>query len=197
MKKIILVLLTIAIVISVSLTLYFLNKPAKELSKAEKEAAIAKILGRKPNLTNNTKTGDTQYKGKFVSFNYPAAAVIYIQKLNGVPVKQTNLEYFSFDLSDPKLTFSMEVVQVPVSVGSLEDYPAVKLREIESNLYLKSDILIGDKTGLVFEKNDNNKFEKSVFFYLSDKVFSLTISGSDQKGNEELYNKVIGSLKFL
>lgn len=197
MKKFILLLIVIAIATSVLLTFYYLNKPAKEMSEAEKQAAIAKILGRKPNITDNTKTGDTEYKGKYVSFIYPAAGVIYTQKLNGVPIEQTSLEYFSFDLSDPKLIFSMEVVQVPGSVTSLEDYPSVKLREIESNLYTKSNVSAADKKGIAFEKIDNNSFEKSVFFYLGDKVFSFTISGNDQKGINELYKKVTSSLKFL
>ena len=197
MKKFILLLVVIAVVTSVLLTFYYLNKPAKEMSEAEKQTAIAKILGRKPNMADNVKTGDTEYKGKYVSFIYPAAGVIYIQKLNGVPIEQTSLEYFSFDLSEPKLVFSMEVVQVPGSVTSLEDYPSVKLREIESNLYVKNNVAVGDKEGMVFEKTDNNSFEKSVFFYLGDKVFSFVISGNDQKGINDLYDKVISSLKFL
>ena len=152
MKKFVLVMLFIAISVCLLSIFYFLNRPSKEMSKTEKEAAIAKILGRKPNLTDNIKTGDTQYKGKYVSFMYPAAGVIYTQRLNGVPVKQTNLEYFSFDLSDPKLIFSMEVVQTPGSVTSLDDYPSVKLRQLESNIYRQSKTEADNQTGFAFEK---------------------------------------------
>lgn len=197
MKKFVLIVLMIAIITVLVVVFLALNRSSKEMSEAEKQAAVAKILGRKPNITDNTKTGDTEYKGKYVSFIYPAAGVIYTQKLNGVPIEKTSLEYFSFDLSNPKLVFSMEVVQVPGSVLSIEDYPSVKLREVENNLYTKTAVSVGSKDGIVFEKQDNNSFEKSAFFYLGDKVLSFTVSGNDQKGIDELYNKVTAGLKFL
>lgn len=197
MKRFIILVLVVFLIVFIIITFLFLNHSPKNLSNAQKEAAIAKILGRKPNLTNNTKTGDTQYKGKYVSFTYPAAAVIYTQMLNGKPVEQTNLEYFSFDLSSPKLVFSMEVIQVSQSVQVLEDYPGVKLREIENDIYAKKEVSADDKNGLVFERISDNGFEKTAFFYLGGKIFSLTVSGSDQKTGEQLYMKVISSLKFL
>ena len=168
------------------------------MSKTEKEAAIAKILGRKPNLTDSIKTGDTQYKGKYVSFMYPAAGVIYTQRLNGAPVKQTNLEYFSFDLSDPKLIFSMEVVQTPGSVTSLEDYPSVKLRQLESNIYKQSQTEADNQTGFAFEKaGEASNSEKTGFFFLKGKIYSFSVQGSDLKAIEDLYNKIISGVKFL
>ena len=197
MKRFIILALVIFLIVFTIVIFLFLNHSPKNLTSAEKEAAIAKILGRKPNLTDNTKTGDTQYKGKYVSFVYPAKAVIYTQTLNGKSVEQTSLEYFSFDLSSPKLVFSMEVIQVPQSVQTLEDYPGVKLREAENNIYVKKEALADDKNGLVFERISDNGFEKTAFFYLEGKIFSLSISGSDQKTGEQLYMKIISSLKFL
>ncbi len=197
MKRPVILALIAVIFVFIAAVVVFLNRPVKNMSNSEKEAAIAKILGRKPNLTNNTITGDKEYKGKYVSFVYPASALIYTQKINGEPVKQTGLEYFSFDLDNPKIIFSMETVGVPDAVQSVEDYPGVKLREIENSLYIKNEVFVGGKKGFVFDKSSDNNFEKTAFFYFEGKVFSFTISGTDQKGIDNLYSKIISSLVFL
>ncbi|MCL6096333.1 MAG: hypothetical protein M1444_01440 [Patescibacteria group bacterium] len=197
MKKFVSIMLIIAIFAGVLLMFYFLNKPLKEMSRVQKEAAIAKILGRKPNLTDNTKTGVTQYRGKHVSFTYPASGVIYTQKLNGVPIEQTSLEYFSFDLSDPKLIFSMEVIQAAGSVTSLEDYPSVKLRQLQSNIYKQSSTDASGQMGLAFEKTGSSNLEKTGFFFLNGRVYSFSVQGNDLKAIQNLYNKIILSVKFL
>ena len=197
MKRLIFLPLIVIIFVLITAVIVFLNRPVKNMSNSEKEAAIAKILGRKPNLSNNTIMGDKEYKGRYVSFTYPASALIYTQKINGAPVKQTSFEYFSFDLDNPKIIFSMETVGVPDTVQNAEDYPGVKLREIENSLYIKNEVLAGGKKGFVFDKSSENSFEKTAFFYFEGKVFSFSISGTDQKEIDNLYAKIISSLVFL
>lgn len=198
MKKVIIVLLLIAIFIGALSAFYLLNKPSKEMSKLEKEAAIAKILGRKPNLTDkDVPTGDREFKGKYISFMYPAAATERKQLLNGEELPYTGLELFIFVLESPKLTANAEVIKAPQNITSLNDYPSVKLRQIQSNIYNQKDIFVGNTKGLSFDKQSASGFEKTGFFFLNDKIYSISIQSPDSKAAGELFDKIIASVKFL
>lgn len=174
-----------------------INSTAKTLSEKEKENAITKILGRKPNLSDTAPQGNKVFKGKYVTFIYPAAAKIYAIRLNGQPVKQTNLENFIFDLDSPRRSYYMEVVAVPKTVQSVNDSPSVKLRQIEANIYTQSNISLGGLAGLSFEKKSNNGNELTAFFYKDGKVYSFSSQGNDIKAVRDLFDKIIATVKFL
>lgn len=197
MKKKILIILIIAIITGLVSLYIFLNYPSNSMSEAEKEAAIAKILGRKPNLTDNTPVGDTEYKGKYIYFKYPAAAVIRKQLLNGQEVPYDGLERLIFKIESSKVTLYMEVIEAPVNVTSLNDYPSVKLRQIQSNGYIEQDVFVEDVKGLSFEKQTTSGFEKTGFFMLNSKIYSFSIQGPDVKEVEKVFNSIISSAKFL
>jgi len=193
MKKI---LLAAFLIVILAWVFVFLNFSPKPLSQNQKEQALTKILGRKPNLTDNTLKGNVMFKGKYVSFYYPAAAKIYITKLNGQVVNPTDLESLIFDLSSPKIAFFMEVVPVPITVQILNDYPGVKLRQIESNIYKQSQITAGGLNGLLFEKISNTGNEVTAFFYKNGKVYSFSSQGGDIKEVESLSENIIVTVKF-
>lgn len=198
MKKVIAVLLLIAILAGIVSIFYFLNKPSREMSKQEKESAVAKILGRKPNFTaKDAPAGDAEFKGKYISFMYPAVATIRKQLLNGEELPYTGLELFLFSIESPKLSFSAEVLEAPKNVASLNDYPSVRLRQIQANLYDQKDVFVGNTKGLAFDKQSQTGFEKTGFFFLNNRIYSFSIQGSDSKAAGELFNKIIASLKFL
>lgn len=168
------------------------------MSEVEKEAAIAKILGRKPNLMGkNVPIGDVEFKGKYISFMYPAAATERKQLLNGEELSYTGLELFIFVLENPKLTANVEVINAPQNIISINDYPGVKLRQIQSNIYNQTDVFVGNARGLAFDKQTNSGYEKTGFFFLNNKIYSFSVQSPDSKAAEELFSKVIASLKFL
>ena len=196
MKKIFILISTILFVIAVYFI--FFNSPPKSLSSQQRQKALSGILGRNPVLNVNTATGDVLYKGKYMSFMYPAAANIYKRTVNGRQVQYSgDLDYFSFDTQSPRLTLVSEVIQAPKSVLSVNDYPAVRLRQIESGTYHQSQLTADSQNGLAFDKGGSSGFEKTGFFYLNSKIYSFSVTGSDSKNVQDLFNKIMTTLKFL
>jgi hypothetical protein len=196
-KKILVALLILLVILSLISVYIFLNYPSKNMSEAEKEAAIAKILGRKPNLTDNTPQGETEYKGKYIYFKYPSAAIIRKQLLNGEEVPYNGLELFIFKIESTKLTLYMEVIEAPTNVASLTDYPSVKLRQIQSNSYSEEDVFVGDVKGLAFAKQSTSSFDKTAFFFLNGRIYSFSFQSPDSKEVEKQFKSIISSVKFL
>lgn len=197
MKKKRILILLVVLGVFLAAVFFIFNSPARELSKSEEEAALTQILGRKPNLTDTSPKGDILYKGKLISFLYPANAKIYIPKLNGKVLPKDSIDSLIFDLTSPKIAFFMEVDTQSKSVQTVEDFPGVRLRETESNIYHKKDILVDGQKGLVFEKQDNTGLEKTAFFHKDGKVYSFSFQGADSIEVENLYSKIMASVKFL
>lgn len=197
MKKKILFLFAILILsIFTIVSFLFLNRSSDSLTDLEKEQAMAKILGRKPQDDSQVPLGDTVYNGKYISFKYPLKAKIYTQKVNSTPLPALGIEYFSFDLENPRMIFSMDVIDVVQSVDPLGDYPSVKLRELQNNSYVKKDVFADDIRGVLYDKYSNS-FEKTAFFYFNGNIFAISVQGNDKKAVEALFDKVINSTKFL
>ena len=197
MRKIVIFIIILLLTLATVLLYIFLNYSPKELSQQEKEEAIAKILGRKPNLTDSSVKGDTIYNGKYIMFSYPAAANERKQLLNGKEVPYTGLEQFIFKLEAPKLTVYLEVINTPVNVSGLTDYPSVKLRQIQSNLYKEEEAFIENIKGLAFEKRDTTNFEKTGYFSYKGRIYSFSVQGPDAKAVREMFSKLTSTSKFL
>ena len=196
MKKIVFLALFIGILLI--LFFVFVNTPSKGLTKQQQEQALTNILGRKPVLTDNSPTGNVTFKGKYVTFLYPAAARIYVLKINGQVKKDNwNLDSLNFDLDNPRATVLVTVSQAPSGVTSLDDYPSIKLRQIQPGLYQGKDITVANQSGLDFEKSDTSGFEETAFFYISGRIYVFSFQGSDKEGIEKLFNQIIASVKFL
>jgi hypothetical protein len=175
-----------------------LNRSADPLTQSEKQQALSKILGR-PVVLKEKKvaTGDILYKGKYISFLYPAAAEITTPKVNGIPVSSSDLENFYFSVGDSShINATITITQASSAETSIVDDPAVRLRQLQKDLYKQTEVTVDGQRGLEFEKNDQ-VVEKIAFFFVNNKIYTLAVDGSDRKSMMDLYNKIIPSLKFL
>lgn len=196
MKKIVIAVLVIIVLVSIISVYIFLNRASKIMSQAEKEAAIAKILGRKPNLTDDTPKGDTTYQGKYISFMYPARAKIYTYVDPNFAQNESLLETFSFDIDNPRLIFNFSIVENTGNLPNVSEISGVKLRQDKTRGYKQSEVAADGYNGLFFEK-DGSKSEKTGFFLVNNKIYSFSIQSSDSKAVNELFNKIVSSVKFL
>lgn len=197
-SRIILIVFFALLAISLLVGLLILNRSAKPLSEAEKVTALTNILGR-PVVLKEKKvpTGNTVHQGKYVTFFYPAAAEIFIPKANGQPVKTTDLEDFFLSLgSSQRIDVTTSVILPSSSILHLEDYPGVRLRQSESDIYKQSTISADLQNGLLFEK-DQDGFEKTSFFFVNGRIYIFSIQGSDVKTANSFYNEIISTMKFL
>lgn len=190
-------LFIIILVVFITIAFVILTSRPKAMSEAEKEKAL-NALGLNQRLTNsNTKKGDIEHKGKYTSFLYPASATVYNFMLNGKKVEDKGaLEYFAFDMQSPRVIVTTEVIQAPSVVTSVVDYPSVRLRQQDTS-YKQSGISADGTAGLSFEKTDNSGFEKTGFFFVKNRIYTFSVSSSDKKTALNVFQKMIGSLKFL
>jgi hypothetical protein len=195
-KKKILIIFSIVIVLIVAIVFSILNRSTATLTEKEKEAALSKILDRPVNLTEKyIPTGDVSYKGKYMSFSYPASAVKYVQMINGKPIKSLDLEDFSFDMDDPKI-YIVTVVLNASSANSVLDNSGVHMRQSDPS-YKQTKIIANGQNGLAFEKMVDNNFEKVGFFLVNGKFYTFSIQSPDPKAAGDLFTRLILSLKFL
>ncbi len=195
-KKKFIVLLVLVIIIIVSLAaFYIISQPPKEtLSKEFKEKAITNLLGRKAQLDNTTPTGDAEYKGKYITFKYPAKALIYTYRENSTSSKSANLEDFSFDIKEPKMNFNMAVTKASFGL-TVDDIPAVRLRIQRNYEYEKSTFTMDEHEGIVFFKK-NNGVEKSGFLIKDGMTFTFNVNGGGEDEVNELFNSIASSVSF-
>lgn len=195
MKKVILLVLLLILVLGV----YFvLSQKPKQLSEKQRNQALEKLTGQNPTLTNsNSKQGYIDHKGKYISFTYPASATIYNLTVNGRKVEDSAaLDYFAFDTKAPNMSAFTEVIEAPSTVLKTDDYPGVRLRQNDSS-YEESTVLVSGVSGLSFSKNSPGAAEESAFFYYNSRIYTISVTGSDIKPVKELFDKVLGSAKFL
>jgi hypothetical protein len=175
-----------------------LNRSASSMTEKEKVQALTNILGR-PVVLQEKKvpTGDIIYQGKYVSFLYPAAAEKFIPKVNGTPIPSQDLEDFYFSLGDnPRINVTSTVTQASSVETNVVDDPSVRLRQSQKDIYKQAAITADKQNGLAFEKISGG-IEKTAFFFVDNKIYTFSVSGSDQKNVADLYNKIILSVKFL
>lgn len=175
---------------------FIFNSSQKKLSESEKEKALIKILGRKPNLSENEVSGEVEYKGKYASFKYPAKAKIYTYKDPNMTKNTSVLETFSFDIDKPRLVFNFSVMENAASLKDVNDISGVKLRQISGLGYAQSEQIVGGESGLIFVRSGNLS-EKTGFFLAKDKIYSVAITGSSLKEVSLLFDLVINSFVFF
>lgn len=194
MRKVILI---VFILIGVLLTLFFVfNFSQKKLTDSQKEKALIKILGRKPNLSDSQPQGEVEYKGKNAAFKYPAKAKIYTYRDPNMAKNTSVLETFSFDIDKPRLVFNFSVMENAASLKDVNDISGVKLRQISGSGYIQSEEVIGGENGLIFVRSGNLS-EKTGFFLVKDKIYSVAISGSSLEEVSLLFDLVINSFVFF
>jgi hypothetical protein len=193
-RFIIIALISLIVFISVALFI-ILNRSTKPLNEAEKEAALINILGRKPILNNNVATGNAQYEGKYAGFNYPAKAVIYTYKDPNIVKNNSELEMFSFDINNPHLIFNYSVSDNSGGMLSAKDSSGAIFRLDKSNGYSQSEVSIGQTQGFVFAKQGAQS-EKTGFWLVNNRLYTLSVTGSDYQKVVNLFDSIIVSVEL-
>jgi hypothetical protein len=192
LKRIILLILLALIFVSFVSSFLILNRSTTSLTDTQKQQALTKILGRPVLLKDKaTVAGKVLYKGKYYSFLYPEAATKYNSSQ-----ANTSLESFKFDLSSPRIYAVTEVVAAGNN-QKLDDNSGIRLREVQNAIYQQATVSADGKSGLSFEKNDADGVEKTAFFLVNGKYYSFSLVGNDKSSIEDLFVKIIASLKFL
>lgn len=198
MKKWILFSVLILLLIAGGVVFYILSQPTKDsLSKDFKEQAATKILGRKAQFEAKTvKTGNVLYDGHYIAFEYPAKAEIYNYKDPSVTSDRTTLETLSLDLHEPRVVLNMAVNQNTGTTNSVKDLSGVNFREASKGTYIGEDVTVSGHTGRVYEKRDSSSSEKTVFFLVNGKIYTISMTG-DLDEARRVYEIIINSLKFI
>lgn len=176
---------------------YVLSLPPKETMTNEfKEKAVSKLLGRKAQLTAEPeKSGNTIYDGKYISFDYPAKAIIYTLKDPNFASSSSLLEDFSFDIKSPRLILNLAVLQNNGQLSSIDDNPGVKFRQVSPGQYRDVSTPVDGKNGRIYERSDENP-EKTAFFLVNDRIYTIAITGSSFDEVKGLADSIFSSVKF-
>lgn len=177
MKKWLLFSILGLLLVGGGVTFYILSQPPKEkLSKAFKEQAVTKLLGRKAQLDDAfQKTGNEKYDGKYISFEYPAIATIYVFN---TPISGAQLERFEFDQKTPKIYSTLQVNANRANITLADDDPAARLRHTQSNLYKEAEITVAGVKGIEFVKKEEGS-ERSIFWLYKNNIYSFVFYGPD------------------
>ena len=196
-SKLILFLVASILLLVVAFLFYVYSQPSKEkMSDEFKQKAVTKLLGRKAQLSDdNIPTGDTEFKGKYITFKYPAKALIYKFRENSSSSISASLEDFSFDLKDPNVIFNLKVTRNSANLTNISDIPAVRLRELRDYEYEKSQIDTKKINGVAFFKKING-IEKSAFLLHNNMVYTISVTGVEESSTLALFDKVISSISF-
>lgn len=191
----------VLLVLIAVLAFIMFNTPPKGMPKAEEEAALTKLLGRKLNLSDKPVQKEyILFNGKYVSFMYPADAKPFDEqnKPEGAYFDKTALESFTFSLESPFLWVSVSVLPLPSGVNSLGDYSGIRVRQLDPATYKQSEISLSGNNGLQYEKPESSAgTEKEAFFDVNKRIYMVHVQGSNKDNVVSLYAKIISSLKFL
>jgi hypothetical protein len=199
LKKALTLTLLCLIIVSLVSAFLLLNRTASPLSEAEKKKVLQKLSGAQAGLVQRVALkGYKTYNGKFYSFSYPAAGLKYDPKNSQ---NQDILEEFSFQIKDfPKVYFYSEVKTAQWYLKTIADYSGISFRLSNPTVYTKKTISINGQSGLVFIKSnlsDSEVFEKTAYFLVNKKIYSFTCQSADEQVNEEIFNRLLASVKFL
>lgn len=176
---------------------YLLSQPPKEsLSDDFKQKAITKMLGRKAQLTQiEEKKGKVAYNGKYISFDYPAKAVIYNYKDPGFASSSSLLEDFSFDIKSPRLIFNLAVLKTSGKLHTIDDDSGVMFRKNSPGQYKDVSRPINGYVGRIYERDDENP-EKTAFFLVGGRFYSISVTGNSFDDIQALADNILKTVKF-
>ncbi len=193
MKKIL--LFSFLCIIGVGIGIYLFGSAKQHpLTQTEKEAAIAKLLGHQPILSNNPRHNIwIEHRGKYVSFAYPQAATVYRDTVN--PPDKNSLESFVFQQESPRYFFVTEVLD-PTNVETYNDIPSVLLRRNNKNQYTETSMALQNVTFPVFTKTQQNVVEKTAFILANGKEYTFSITSANPDVIS-IFDRVMASVKIL
>ena len=190
--RVIFIFLLVIVIIGGIASFLVLNHTSKPFTKAQEQAALVKMLGRKPNL-QDAPSGSVLYNGKYASFSYPAMAKIYNDK-NSASVK-TNLETFSFDIENPRLICNFSVMENNAKLSDVTEISGVMLRQDKSRGYVQSSIDVEGNSGLAFALGGDSP-EKTGFWLFNNRIYTLSVTGSDYTSVVNLFDNITKSMEF-
>ena len=197
-KKLIIFLVIIVLIFGGIVAFIALNSTPDRLTEEERDQAVADILGRKPNLDPDIKTGNTLFDGETINFEYPAKAVIYDYVSESKKNNESVIETFSFDIDNPRLVINFTAMRKP-NLRNIEDEPSVKLREDSSRGYVREERYTIDKILAAVYKKDGGgsvKAEKTAFVLRDGVFYTISITGASLEDVEELFEVIINSVEF-
>lgn len=166
------------------------------LSDSKRDYTIKKVLGR--NLRNEKPKGSKWivYANNYFTIQHPSDAAIYNEKKKTGQNDSTTLNLFSFDLTDPRITFASGVYDVENN-SQLEEIPSVKFRKSQNNLYKESMLEISGTEGLYFNK-EKDGVEKTLFIIKNNRLYSFSLSAmTPSKEIDRIFEKLIFSIKIF
>lgn len=197
LKKPLILLFFLGFIIAGIAAFFMLNSKPDSLTDAQKEEAIGNILGRKPNLNPDIKTGDAIFEGKLIIFSYPARAKIYEYVPEGSRNNTTEIDRFSFDLEKPRLIFNYTASEKP-ALKALTDEPGVKLRQDASRGYVSEEVELDGQNGKSYKKEavGGNRAEQTAYILNDGVLHTISISGASLEDASELFEGIINSATF-
>lgn len=196
MKKwIIFAVVFFVLIIAGGIAFYFISLPPKEtMSKEAKEQAVTKLLGRKAQLSEVVqKEGSVKYDGKYISFEYPAAATIYEFNSPTASTGSSRLERFEFDLRSPKVNSIVQISANTSNIASGADDSGARLRHSQANLYQESETTIAGVKAIEFIKKSEG-VERSLFWVYKDKIYTFVFYGPDMESIKEVSQNTIKTI---
>lgn len=176
-----------------------LKKSNTTLTEKQKKEALKEILGRSPKEEKNVQSGaldSLEYSGKYFSLTYPSSVTVYNRENKNVRDNKSILEFFRLDQNEPNLSFIAQVIEGS-NFQNLDEYPAVALRKNQKKNYVESEIEIDSTKGVSFiGKPAYGKTDKVSFILKNNKIFSFSISATNLSEVEEIYNRILSTVKI-
>lgn len=165
------------------------------LTSAEKKRAMEQILGRAVR-SEAYQTEKIRLEGKYFSLSYLGNAQI-LTATSDASLLEARVEFYKIRSDEPGYTITVQVFDnAKLDIDGLEDFSAVKIRKDKPDLYIQEPIGVAEARGISFAKTKDGS-EKSVFFLVNDKIYSLSISGVNYSEIFPFFDEVVSSISFF
>jgi hypothetical protein len=195
MKKLLIGLLILGLVVGAAFAAITVFYKPGNLTQAERDKALTKMLGRKVELSPTTaSTAWVKHTGKYLSLLRPQAATEYTADKAEIAKNTTILEKIDFGQTHPRLTI---VVLVTNANGAtkVDDASGVGLRKNQPKEYTQKPVKIGPYNGLRFVKKDGT--EDTSFLYANGRFYSFAVSGGQGVDLEDTTNRLLESVELI
>lgn len=145
--------------------------------------------GRDARNPTGVPTGETKYQGNYITFTYPAKAIV----MPGQKPDGSILDRVSLMFRDPRL--DVVVVAMKSEEKTLDEVPAVTMRRGQRDVYDEKRIQIGQEFGLKYSRLDGT--EKVLFLLHDGRLYTLSIVGNNVQELDKLWNVMLPDFHFL
>ncbi len=178
---------------------YVYAQPSSPFTEVRKHKALVALLGREPRLEAARSNNEwIAHQGKFFTLSYPAAASRYDRPNENIENNPNLLEFWRADILEPRLTMTVQVWQKPVNT-TLEEFPAVALRQTKGNIYSENTVTIDGQNGILFSRTDTDdagKYEQVGFTEYSNRIYVIAITAADRDTLTTTFEHIIPTIKL-